>query len=263
MTPVEPRRGYTRCRFGQLHHRTAGAGGIPLVLLHQTPSSSADFIPLMHELASDRRVIAFDTPGFGMSDPPPAPLSLPDYAAAFADALDDLALAQVDVLGYHTGAYLAVELALARPDRVRRLILSGIPFRPAAERAARLTAAAPPDTSEDGIFSFLRNLWTFSVAARDPSVSLDRAITLFTERTRAMHRAAWPYEGVWRFDAESRFAALTQPVLVLQPHDPLFSAWRTPVALIADATVLEFPYLTRDVFDAGAVELARAIREWA
>jgi len=194
-----------------------GSGGVPLVMLHPTPSSSAEFIPLARELLGERRVIAFDTPGFGLSDPPPAPLSMAEYADSFADALN----AQVDVLGYHTGAYLAAELAIARPDLVRRVILSGIPFRPAAEREARL--AVLPGT---------------------------------------LDRASWPYPGVWRYDAEARFALLTQPVLVLQPHDPLFSQWRVPVARLAHATVLEFPHLVRDVFDIGAAELARAIKGW-
>jgi len=264
---IELRRGYARCRFGQLHFITGGTGGVPLELLHPTPSSSAEFIPLARELAPERRVIAFDTPGFGMSDPPPAPLSLSDYAGAFADALDDLALdeGKADVLGYHTGAHLAAELAMARPDLVGRVILAGIPFRPAAERAAKLASVAPaalPDETGERIFSFLRELWAFSVARRDPRLSLERAVTLFGERIRALHRANWPYEGVWRYDAEARFAALTQPVLVLQPHDPLFSQWRVPVARVADATVLAFPHLARDVFDVGAAELARAIKGW-
>ncbi len=265
MSPPELQRGYAGCRFGQLHYLAGGSGGVPLVLLHPTPSSSAEFIPLARELAPERHVIAFDTPGFGMSDPPPAPLSLAAYADAFSDALDELGWREVDVFGYHTGAYLAAELALARPELARRVILAGIAFRPAAERAARLADFAPAallDEAGDGIFKFMRDIWAFSVTGRDRTVNLERAIALFTERTRALHRAAWPYEGVWRYDAEARFAALTQPVLVLQPHDPLFSQWRVPVARIADATVLEFPDLTRDVLDIGAAAFARAIRNW-
>jgi len=220
MTPPDPRPGDATCRYGRLHYLSGGAGGIPLVLLHQTPFSSAAFLPLARKLVAERRVIAFDTPGFGQSDPPPAPLSMDAYAAAFADALDEMGERQVDVLGYHTGAYLAAELAIARPDLVRRVSLSGIPFRPLAERQAKLAQTPPayPDT--------------------------------------------WPYQGVWRYDAESRFAALTQPVLILQPFEPAFPHWRVPIARIPHATVLEFPHLTNNVFEIGASELTQAIRSW-
>ena len=67
-------------------------------------------------MAADRRVIAFDTPGYGMSDAPPAPPGMAGYAAAFADALDAMGVAgPVDLYGFHTGTLLSIELAIARP----------------------------------------------------------------------------------------------------------------------------------------------------
>jgi pimeloyl-ACP methyl ester carboxylesterase len=50
-----------------------------------------------------------------------------DHAAAFIDLVDSLRLRQVDVISYQTGAMAAIELALARPAQVRRLILIGVP----------------------------------------------------------------------------------------------------------------------------------------
>ena len=123
---VETRRGYTDCRYGQLHYLqgmplTGTVSRPPLILLHQIPSSSVEFEYLVAAMATDRHVIAFDTPGSGMSDWPEAPLDIGGYAAAFSDGIDNLGLADdgpVDVYGFHRGTLLAAELAIAEPQRV-------------------------------------------------------------------------------------------------------------------------------------------------
>ncbi len=75
-----------------------------------------------------RRVIAFDNRGHGQSDKPSDPA---DYHSALmaGDArrlLDHLGIARADVMGYSMGARISAYLALAAPDRVRRLILGGL-----------------------------------------------------------------------------------------------------------------------------------------
>ena len=75
-----------------------------------------------------RRVMAMDTPGYGRSDPPPEPQPMIELAGTAADALDALGYGAngqgaVDVIGYHTGTFIASELAVIRPDLVRRLVL--------------------------------------------------------------------------------------------------------------------------------------------
>ncbi len=265
-------RAYTRCRFGQLHYRIAAPegdlAGPPLVLLHQNPSSGLEYASFAREMAKDRQVVAFDTPGNGMSDRPPEPQTMADYASAFAEGLDALGLGQadkVDVFGFHTGTYLAVELALARPDLVGRVILAGVPMRPEHERAARLQEALnPPPLTPDGesLFTAMRQLWEMTVAGRDPSTPLDRAIAVFADRIRPMQRMHWPYVGVWSYDAQERLPRITQPVLILQPHEPLLEHTRAAAALIPDVRMIEFPHLARDVFEAGVKDFAAAIRQW-
>ena len=50
------------------------------------------------------------------------------------DLLDTLRLRQVDLLGYQSGSLAAAELAVARPDQVRRVILDSVPVFDAKER---------------------------------------------------------------------------------------------------------------------------------
>jgi len=119
-----------------VHCRAAGTGGVPLLLIHASPGSAAPLVPLLRTLAADRLVLAFDTPGNGVSDP--LPLDEPeivDYAGALAAVLDALGIEQVDVWGSHTGADIGLELALRYPRRVRALAMDGIALFDAAFRA--------------------------------------------------------------------------------------------------------------------------------
>ncbi|MFT6957791.1 MAG: haloalkane dehalogenase, partial [Halieaceae bacterium] len=63
------RRGYVTVSGLRMHYRSAGALSSPTLLcLHQSPSSSAMYEPLMRLLADEYHLLAPDTPGFGDSD---------------------------------------------------------------------------------------------------------------------------------------------------------------------------------------------------
>lgn len=265
-------RAYTRCRFGQLHYRVAGpvnAERVPVVLLHQNPSSGFEYEGLIAALASDRRVVAFDTPGYGMSDAPPAPPGMAGYAAAFSDGLDALAgegvlSGPVDLFGFHTGTLLCTELAILRPDRVRRVGLSGIPMFPAEQRAKKLAEALDypaPDEAGEVVLGLLRNLWGYVVGARDPGVPLDKAIANFADKARVLHRFTWAYQGVWSWDY-ARLGLLTQPALLLQPAEALHAASLEAAALIPSCQIVEWPDLDRDIFDVAPQRIADDLRHF-
>jgi pimeloyl-ACP methyl ester carboxylesterase len=129
---VRTRRAYFDCRFGQLHVRTAfpTTGGfdeqVTLFCLHTDQSSSRMFMRFLPEIADVRSVYAPDLPGLGESDPAPSQ-SVADAAGAISDLANNLRLRQIDLLGVQSGAAAALELAAARPELVRRLVLVGIP----------------------------------------------------------------------------------------------------------------------------------------
>ena len=120
-------RRYVSTRNGQLLVRHIPGAGRPLVMLHTSPASSALLEPLMREMATGRPVLAFDTAGNGDSDPPQGegPFEIADFATVLREALDDLVPGEFDLYGTHTGALIAIEVAIAVP-RVRRLILEGV-----------------------------------------------------------------------------------------------------------------------------------------
>ena len=270
---AEIRRFYTDSRYGQLHYLQGQpaddiAERTTLVLLHQNPSSGFEYQHLIAEMAKDRMVIAFDTPGSGMSDGPSGPTPIGDYAAAFSDGLDRLGFgpdSRIDLFGFHTGSLLAAELAIQRPDMVRRLALSGIPFRSPAERAERLAAVRrTPPTTDDGksILDRIAWLWRFVVTDRDPGVPLERAAFMFMEKAKTMNRYWWPYEGVWSYPMEERFSKVSQPVLIVQPREDLFEQSKAAARLFPDAEFVDLPTLTRDVFEVGVADFANEFRRF-
>jgi pimeloyl-ACP methyl ester carboxylesterase len=71
---------------------------------------------------------AFDTPGFGLSDPlPKARMNVVDLADAMAETMRALGLSDCPIVGSHTGAAVALELAARHPDLVSGVVLEGLP----------------------------------------------------------------------------------------------------------------------------------------
>lgn len=138
---IHLRKMYVDCRFGQLHLHTAfpSSGGFdeltPLVCVPPLAKSGRLFRPLLKDFGRDRSVYAPDLPGCGESDAPHQTVEVSDQAAAVMDLLDSLRLRQVDVLGYQGGSLAAVELAIARPEQVRRVVLLGVPASDATFQA--------------------------------------------------------------------------------------------------------------------------------
>jgi pimeloyl-ACP methyl ester carboxylesterase len=130
---IHLRKMYVDCRFGQLHLHTSfpSSGGFdeltPVLCVAPPSLTGRAFRPLLRDLGRDRSVYAPDLPGSGESDAPDHAPTVADQAAAFIDLIDSLRLKQVDVIGYQAGSLAAIELALARPEQVRRAVLIGVP----------------------------------------------------------------------------------------------------------------------------------------
>jgi pimeloyl-ACP methyl ester carboxylesterase len=119
------RKAYADGRFGQIHYAVCG-DGVPLVLLHQSPTDMVQFRRVMPLLAAAGiRAIAIDLPGFATSDVPDHPPTIAEYAHVVPAVLDALGIARASLLGHHTGAIIATEAALQFPERTDRVILHG------------------------------------------------------------------------------------------------------------------------------------------
>jgi pimeloyl-ACP methyl ester carboxylesterase len=105
-------------------YRDLGDSDVPLVLLQHFRGNLDNWDPaLVDALAAERRVVAFDNVGVGATTgrTPGTVEAMAHDAIAFLDAMG---LGRVDLLGFSLGSFVAQEIALVRPDLVRRLVLA-------------------------------------------------------------------------------------------------------------------------------------------
>jgi pimeloyl-ACP methyl ester carboxylesterase len=252
-------RAYVPTTDGQVHVRRAGSGvRRPVVLLHASPRSGASLGALATALATDRAVLAVDTPGYGDSDKPAWPepeRSLEPFAGVLAQVIQASHPGRVDVLGTHTGAALALELARLRPDLVGALILHGLPVFEDAERADLLEHYfADLEPVWDGThllraWHVCRNLLLFWPWYRqEPSATLRYPLV-----PEALHRDVvdllkagpsytWAYRAAFSYRTKDVLPGLSAPALLAAtPGDPLASHLARARSLRPDLPVAEVP----------------------
>ena len=215
------RKGYVDCPGGQVHYRAAGDAGPWLVLLHSTPVSSSVFERALPLLGRRCRAVAFDTPGYGMSDRPDreAP-RISDYVSQLRAALDGLAIDGFALYGSHTGAAIAIALHNAIRERVSHLMFSGVPLLTASELEGFARNLGEPDMAADG--AHLTRMWQ-SVAnlAPDPAV-LEQQHMASTQALAVYDHFLDGLRAVAAFDMAAAAREIGRPVFVLvAEHDRL------------------------------------------
>lgn len=261
---------YAKSSIGQIHYRYVApaqdTGKLPLVFFHPNPFSGIYFNPSLVEFGKDRLAIAFDSPGYGESARPDKPATMEEVAKIFGEALDDMGYGKsgkkVDVTGFHTGGYIAPELAVQRPDLVRRVVLSGVPFwegKLREEKRAELLVDHP--VFEDG--SSLMYEWNRWAARRPKGLSLARAYEIATSAMVAGPHVHWAYYGVINYDARPQFQKLQQPTLLLNPSgEALAETTRLAKPLIKNSVLIERPDLPHQIFDLAVAEIGKIYREF-
>jgi pimeloyl-ACP methyl ester carboxylesterase len=138
-------------------YRDVGAGDVPLVLLQHFRGNLDNWDPaLVDALAAERRVVTFDNVGVASTSgtTPSVIEAMAHGAIAFVEVLG---VERVDLLGFSIGSFVAQEIALIRPDLLRRIVLASA----APQGAAGMHGWAPevieavgvPETSPEGYLS--------------------------------------------------------------------------------------------------------------
>ena len=95
----------------------------PVVLVHGLGGQWQNWLENIPRAAQERRVIALDLPGFGLSPMPRDPITIPGYGRTVNALCEQLGLGVVELVGNSMGGYIAAEVAIQFPSRVDRLIL--------------------------------------------------------------------------------------------------------------------------------------------
>ena len=117
--------------------------GPVLVLLHGIGSNATSFELFLEHIAPDFRVIVWNAPGYGGSEPlakdwPQAA----DYAEALKGFLDRLELNRALLVGHSLGTLIAAAFAAGHPERVAHLLLASPALGHGVAPGSALSAAA-------------------------------------------------------------------------------------------------------------------------
>lgn len=229
------RKGYADSRDGQIHYRSAGPEGAPVIaFFHQTASSGVMWEKVMAALSDRYRCYSFDTPGFGGSYQPDDIPDLATPAARLKEAIDDLGIDRLHLCGHHTGGCIALELAPMLGDRVRSLTLVGPVLVNDAEKAEyKKTFVRPFSIEPSG--AFLRGAWEYlRMVGAGSDVELhtrELADHLVAHRTMPM-----AFSAVWNQDVEGLIRAVDEPLLLMcSKEDVLWPLFERACALRPDA----------------------------
>jgi pimeloyl-ACP methyl ester carboxylesterase len=230
-----------------------GDGGLPLVLLQHFRGTLDNWDPaLIDALSSGRRVVTFDNTGVGGSTglTPGTVGEMAIDAVAFLDAME---FAQVDVLGFSIGSFVAQEIALIRPAVVRRLVLASSAPQGAAgmhgwapEVIAAVGAPAPNPAGYLGVF------FTGSAASRQSGVEVLGRLTARSEdrdKPTTWQTRQAQYDAVCRWGIPDhgllqRVSAIEMPVFIANGgSDPMILPHYSYLlaGLIAQARVKIYP----------------------
>lgn len=140
-TPADT--GYAAVNGLQMYYELHGSGGTPLLLLHGGLFDiDQQFGPLLPRLSTGRRVIATDFQGHGRTNDIDRPLTGDNLTTDVVGLLEQLGIAEIDVFGFSIGGAVALQLAITRPDLVRKAIISSVAFRAEGNRGQNTDVVA-------------------------------------------------------------------------------------------------------------------------
>jgi 2-hydroxy-6-oxonona-2,4-dienedioate hydrolase len=154
-------------------HRGGRGGPAPLVYLHSAQGESPGMV-LLEQLADTRVVIAPLFPGFGDSEGLEWIDDIEDAAFHLLDLLDRLELAWCDVVGSSLGGWMAAELAVRWPERVRRMVLVNpvglyVAGAPISEIFGRVPSELADELFADPEFPLAQLMRAMDAMEADPS----------------------------------------------------------------------------------------------
>jgi pimeloyl-ACP methyl ester carboxylesterase len=108
----------------KVYYEIYGAGE-PLLLLHGNSGSIESFLYQIPELSKHFKVIAVDSRAQGKSTDSDKEITYALMASDMSALIDKLNLGSVNVVGWSDGGNVGLELALAQPQKVKKLVTFG------------------------------------------------------------------------------------------------------------------------------------------
>ncbi len=219
----------------------------PVVLVHGLGGQWQNWLENLPRIAQERRVIALDLPGFGLTPMPRDRITISGYGR-FVDSLcRTLGLTEVALVGNSMGGYITAEIAIQFPSRVSRLVLvsaAGVssadvahaPILTAGRAATALTAYGAARQRQLAARPLARHM-TLALVARHPRLL----------------KADFAYEGFYKGAGKPGFNDALRACLDYDFRDrlpdvrvPTLIVWGEKDAIIPARDANEFERLIRD-----------------
>lgn len=227
----------------ELFYQVTGATeAAPVVLIGSIGSTHQMWDKVVPLLARQLRVIAFDARGHGQSDTPEGPYSTNDLADDVVALLDHLGIESADVVGLSIGGQTALQLALAHPQRVRRIVVSNTGAKIGTPQGwADRAAAVEADGIEPLAAAIVANWVTPDFAADHPDEVADLRRMLVGNDPAGYAASCHSLAG---FDATERLSEIKAPLLAIGatgdgPTAP--EVTRVIAERVADGSFVEIP----------------------
>lgn len=217
-----------------------GAAAPPVLLLHGSGpgvTAIANWRPIIPAVSADRRVIAPDQLGFGGTATGQrrtyGRTAWTDHALALLDTLE---IGTVDIIGNSMGGAIALSIAAARPDRVRRMVLMGsvgvaMALPPGLNAVWGYTPGMEQMRQVIGLFAHNRGLITDELVELRYQASINPPVRDSWEAMFPEPRQRWvddlALSGV-------ELGAIRAPVLMVHGRDDRVVPWRSSSAQLVD-----------------------------
>ena len=176
------------------------------------------------------------------------------------DLIDALGFKSVDVLGYHTGSQVAVELARQRPDQVRRVVLISVPLYTPTEQAEKKVQYGKETLQADG--AHIASRWRSSVKWAMQGSTLHTVASQFADTQRRPGISWWGHHAAFSYPCAERIAAIKQPVLVLNPEDDLTEKTKRAERYLANGRIQDLPGWGHGFLDLYPAQVSALLRQY-
>ncbi len=210
------RREFVDTPLGQVLVRTGGSGK-PVFLLHNTYLGSESFERggFLEGMADRYQVYAPDAIGQTDSDQPPYALEIADYATNLGDVMNGLGVQKASLVGSHTGASIALELAVAQPEKVDALVFAGLPLWTARQRdkTSQMDRFNAWDYRANG--THLTDLWQARTGSITHGLNPEQMHKQFLAFLRSGPRVHEPLLALFRYEPRDRLPLVNTRVLAV------------------------------------------------